>query len=84
MQAADERGALRRAEMARENSSSWLRVRYRTADVRRRLVLAQAFELPPDKSNSNATIKMQPHASGNFTTSAIFMGFPQILLNICS
>ena len=43
MQAADERGALRRAEMARENSSSWLRVRYRTADVRRRLVLAQAF-----------------------------------------
>jgi len=43
MQAADEREALRRAEMARENSSSWLRVRYRTADVRRRLVLAQAF-----------------------------------------
>jgi hypothetical protein len=29
--------------MARENSSFRLRIRYRTADVRRRLVLAPAF-----------------------------------------
>ena len=42
MQAADERQALRPAGMARENSSSRLRVRYRTADVHRRFVVAQA------------------------------------------
>ena len=44
MQAADERGTLRRAGMARVDSLWRQRVRYRTADVRRRLVLAQALE----------------------------------------
>jgi hypothetical protein len=43
MQAADEFEALCYAGMARENSSSRLRVRYRTADVCRRLVLPQPF-----------------------------------------
>ena len=43
MPAADEREALRRAGMAREDSSCRLRVRYRKADVLRRFVLAQAF-----------------------------------------
>jgi hypothetical protein len=43
MPAADEREALRRAGVAREDSSCRLRVRYRTADVRGGFVLAQAF-----------------------------------------
>ena len=43
MSAAAERQALCRAEMTYENSSSRLRVRYRTTDVRRRLVRAQPF-----------------------------------------
>src|SRR5580692_9594943 len=43
MQAADEREALRRAGMARAGSPCGPRVRYRTADVLRRFVLAQAF-----------------------------------------
>jgi hypothetical protein len=43
MQAADEREALRCAGMARADSWCRLRVRYRTADVLRRFVLAQAF-----------------------------------------
>jgi hypothetical protein len=43
MQAADERQALRRAGIARENSSFRRRVRYRTADVSSGFVLAQAF-----------------------------------------
>ena len=43
MSAADEREAPRRAGMVRAYSLWRLRVRYRTADVRRRLVLAQPF-----------------------------------------
>jgi Cobalamin-independent synthase, Catalytic domain len=60
MPAADEHEALRRAGMAREDSSCRLRMRYRTADVRGGFVLAQAFV---DESRSRSCWRTSCRAS---------------------
>src|SRR6516162_10732453 len=71
MQAADESAALRRAGMAREDSSWRLRIRYRTADVRRRLVLPRPFI---DGENLSFA-----HCPGDSLAGVLLSHLPQIL-----